>query len=96
MKEFVKNIVFPIVAPVTASTKEESTTPSEPIRKNCPHYLELVLETTTCPFCKQAIFSFDVQKNAWQGLIIGGISFIALMFAINVYAQWEVENVHMP
>lgn len=32
-KEVVKDIVFPVVAPVTAPTKQESTTPSEPLEK---------------------------------------------------------------
>ena len=96
-KPLFNNTDIPPITPTTLPNEKASTSPQEPIRKPCPHCSEMVMETAKiCPFCKQAILSFDPQKNATQTIIFGGLAFVLIFFGLTYCAMWEVENITMP
>ena len=66
-------------------------------RKPCPHCSEMIMPTAKiCPFCKQAVLSFDPASNAAQTIIFSVIAFVFLSFGITYCAMWEHENIIMP
>ena len=80
--------------PQTDTTSNPQT---DTARKPCPHCSEMVMKTANiCPFCKQAIFSFDPGENATKTIVFGAIAFVFLSFGITYCAMWETENIYMP
>jgi len=85
------------VAPVASRTGER-TQPGLPNLQGgdmaqCPNCLEWVkVGATTCPHCKQTIFSHNKQANAVIGLVLTVITFLILWYAISWFVNREAER----
>ena len=66
-------------------------------RKPCPSCGENIsVRANVCPYCNNAIFSFNQGSNAVQTLIIYIVTFAFLSIGITMCATWEMENIIMP